>query len=174
MANPRKPFRLNVGFIINAPIGYIRNFDFEFHEYQDDDLIISEMEGTVNIGRTPQGLLVQARFSGRTTLECVRCLENFEQQIAWNFTELFAFTEENVTESGLLVPDDSQLELQDLIREFAILEYPIKPVCSEDCKGLCLECGQNLNQKDCGHRREIDSPFSVLKDLLKNRSDKPD
>jgi uncharacterized metal-binding protein YceD (DUF177 family) len=36
---------------------------------------------------------------------------------------------------------------------------------------LCTECGQNLNEKDCGHRPEIDSPFSALKDLLEKHED---
>jgi len=170
VANPRKPFRINVGFIINSPIGYNRDFEFSFSEYNHDDLHLADMEGNINIGRTPQGLIVQGNFQGKLTVECVRCLEDYQQHIQWDFTELFAFKEENITESGLLVPDDAQVELQELVREYAILEFPIKPVCSENCKGLCTECGQNLNLKDCGHRVEIDSPFSVLKNLLQDRS----
>jgi uncharacterized protein len=69
-----------------------------------------------------------------------------------------------------LVPDDAHIDLQPLVREFALLEFPIKPLCREDCKGLCTECGQNLNEKDCGHREEIDSPFLALKNLLDNRT----
>ncbi len=171
VANPRKPFRLNVGFIINAPIGYNRDFDFDFLQYKDDDLIISDLQGLVNVGRTPQGLIVQGNFSGKTTLECVRCLEEYQQCLKWEFTELFAFSQENMTESGLLVPDDAQIDLQSLVREYAVLEFPIKPICREDCKGLCMECGQNLNEKDCGHRAEIDSPFLALKEFFTKHSD---
>jgi len=171
VANPRKPLRLNVGFIINASIGYSRDFEFSFPVYEDEDLVMSEVEGVAKIGRTPQGLIVQGNFSGQTTLECVRCLSEYQQRIEWDFTELYAFKPENMTESGLLVPEDAQIDLQPLVREFAILEFPIKPLCREACKGLCLECGQNLNEKDCGHRSEIDSPFSVLKDLLEKRED---
>lgn len=170
VANPRKPFRINVGFIINSPIGYNRDFDFSFDQYKDDDLLLAGMDGNINIGRTPQGLIVQGNFTAKVTVECVRCLEDYQQNIKWDFAELFAFSEENITESGLLVPEDAQLELQDLVREYAILEFPIKPVCRENCKGLCTECGQNLNDKDCGHRIEVDSPFSVLKNLLQDRS----
>ena len=48
-----------------------------------------------------------------------------------------------------------------------LLETPISPVCKPDCQGLCMECGQNLNEKDCGHKPlEPDSPFAKLKDLL--------
>jgi uncharacterized protein len=171
VTNSKKPLRLNIGFIINAPIGYSREFDFYFPRFIDDDLTLSEVEGLAKIGRTPQGLIVQGNFSGKTILECVRCLSNYEQSIQWDFTELYAFKPENMTEASLLVPDDAQIDLQPLVREFAILEFPIKPLCGRDCKGLCLECGQNLNEKDCGHRPEIDTPFSALKNLLEEKLD---
>ncbi len=166
VANPRKPLRLNVGYIINSPIGYNRDFEFDFPNYRDIDLELVDVKGRVNVGRTPQGLIVQGNFNGITTLECVRCLTDYEHTLTWEFTELFAFKEENMTDSGLIVPDDAQIDLQELVREFALLEFPIKPLCREDCKGLCLECGQNLNEKDCGHRPEPDSPFLALKKLL--------
>ena len=167
MANPRKPLRLNIGFIINAPIGYNRDFDFYFPTLKDEDLALAEVEGTVKISRTPQGLFVQGEFSGTTTLECVRCLCEYAHKLKWDFTELYAFKEENVTESGLMVPDDAHIDLQPLVRDFALLDIPIKPLCREDCQGLCQECGQNLNEKDCGHTPDEDSPFLALKDLLK-------
>jgi uncharacterized protein len=166
VANPRKPLRLNIGFIVNAPIGYSRDFDFYIPTLKDDDLLLNEVEGVTKISRTPQGLFVQGQFTGATTLECVRCLTNYSQALAWQFDELYAFTPDNITESGLLVPEDAHIDLLPLVRDFAMLEFPIKPLCREDCKGLCLECGQNLNEKDCGHRPEADSPFSVLKNLL--------
>ena len=171
VANPRKPLRINVGFIINAPIGYNRDFDFFFPQFRDNDLEIVDVEGQVNVGRTPQGLIVQGNFIGKTRLECVRCLSGYDQALKWEFTELYAFKEENVTDSGLIVPDDAHIDLQELVREFAILEIPIKPLCREDCQGLCQECGQNLNEKDCGHRDEPDSPFLALKKLLDNNMD---
>jgi uncharacterized protein len=72
-----------------------------------------------------------------------------------------------MTESGLLAPEDGQIDLEPLLREYALLEIPISPLHSPDCKGLCPVCGENLNKTDCGHRPEPDSPFAVLKDLLK-------
>jgi uncharacterized protein len=171
LTNPRKPLRLNVGFIVNAQIGYSRDFDFSIPAFKDDDLLISDVVGLAKVSRTHEGLLIQGNFSGKTTLECVRCLTDYDQLLKWEFTELWAFTEENVTESELLVPDDGQIDLEDLVREFALLEIPIKPLCREDCQGLCQECGQNLNEKDCGHEPEVDSPFLALKILLADRTE---
>jgi len=167
VSNPRNPLRLNVGFIINAPIGYYRDFEFYLPTLKDDDLSLAEVEGGAKVSRTPQGLLVQAQFRGTTTMECVRCLAAYTQPLKWEFTELFAFKQENVTESGLMVPEDAYIDLMPLMRDYALLEFPIKPICREGCQGLCQECGQNLNEKDCGHKPDEDSPFLALKDLLK-------
>ena len=167
MPNPRKPFRINVGFIIHEEVGYSHEIPFEFDRVKLDDLELQNFEGSAQIGRTPQGLVVQGNFSADTKLECVRCLREFNSPLTWEFTELYAFNKKSVSESELLVPDDAHIDLAPLIREYALLEIPIKPLHDHECKGLCIECGQDLNIKDCGHSQESDdSPFATLKDLL--------
>jgi uncharacterized protein len=80
---------------------------------------------------------------------------------------LYAFDERSKTESELILPEDGQIDFAELLREYAFLEVPISPICKPNCEGLCAECGQNLNEKDCGHNPiEPDSPFAKLKDLL--------
>lgn len=167
MPNPRKPFRINVGFIIHEEVGFAQEIPFELEKVKIDDLELRNLTGSVTIGRTPQGLVAQGKFSAETTLECVRCLKEFTQPITWEFTELYAFTKKSVSESELLVPEDAQIDFAPLIREYALLEIPIKPLHDPDCKGLCIECGQDLNINDCGHSQDTDnSPFATLKDLL--------
>jgi uncharacterized protein len=170
VTNPRKPLRLNVGFLINGPIGISRDFDFEFERFQvSDDLALDAFKGLARVGRTPQGLLVQGDFEGETGLECVRCLLPFNQRLHFEFTELYAFNRKSVTDSGLMVPDDAHIDLQPLVREYALLEIPISPLHSPECKGLCPVCGQNLNERDCGHRPEVEeSPLEALRRLLDN------
>lgn len=170
MTNPRRPFRINVGFIVHQEVGYKHEIPFEFEQIQvSDDLDLRNLEGLATIGRTPQGLIVQADFSADTTLECVRCLNDFERSLNWNFTELYAFNKKSVSESDLILPEDAHIDLQPLIREYALLEIPINPICKPDCKGLCAVCGEDLNLSDCGHRNIVeDSPFSALKDLLED------
>ncbi|MFZ5821305.1 MAG: YceD family protein [Chloroflexota bacterium] len=168
MPNPRRPFRLNVGFIVHEEVGYSHEFPFDFDKVQlADDLTLSQIEGLATIGRTPQGLILQAKFSAQATLECVRCLSQFEYSLQWEMTELYAFNKKSVSESGLLLPEDAHIDLQPLIREYALLERPISPICKPDCRGLCPVCGEDLNQVDCGHQAASqESPFSALKDLL--------
>jgi uncharacterized protein len=168
MTNPRKPFRINVGFIAHEEIGRSHDFPFTFDKITlGDDLELRKFDGIINISRTPQGLFVQADFSAETTLECVRCLSDFDHELDWTFTELYAFDKRSETDSGLILPEDGQIDMAELLREYALLEVPISPICKLDCQGLCAECGQNLNEKGCGHKPlEPDSPFAKLKDLL--------
>lgn len=168
VTDPRKPLRLNLGFLVSAPIGTSRDFTFVAPEIRlGEDFEVFNFEGSIKVARTPQGLLSQGQFKGSLPLTCARCLSDFEQFLDWNFTELFAFTRDSITDSGLLMPEDGYIEFEGLLREYAILEIPISPICQTDCKGLCSECGENLNERDCGHKKHnSDSPFATLKDLL--------
>jgi uncharacterized protein len=168
MPSPKKPFHFNVGFIAHEEIGYNRDFPFAFDKITlGDDFELRNFEGIINVGKTPQGLIMQGDFSAETTLNCVRCLTDFNHEFDWSFTELYAFDKRSETEAELILPEDAHIDAAELLREYALLEIPISPICKADCQGLCIECGQNLNEKDCGHRPdESDSPFAKLKDLL--------
>lgn len=172
MSDPHSPLRLNVGFIVAQSAGYSRDFAIEIPQVRlQPDLVIDNLAGEVRVSRTPQGLLIQANIKGNTQLDCVRCLEPFTQALQANFTELFAFSRRNITDSGLLVPDDGQIDLEPLLREYLILDLPISPLCQLDCKGLCPVCGENLNFIACNHEEEPADPrLEVLKKLLDNNS----
>ena len=169
MSNPHFPLRLNLGFLITAAIGTSRDFTFDDEKMRlGEDLTVRDFVGTARFGRTPQGFLLQGKFTGTVDLECVRCLESFPQTLTWSFTDLYAFDIRSISESNLLVPEDGQIDLAPLLREYALLEIPIQPLCSPDCRGLCPECGENRNRVDCGHGLPRSNPsFAALKDLLK-------
>lgn len=152
MSQPPHLLRLNVGFIANQPIGYNRDFDFDCPTLTlNPDFSLVQFHGTANISRTPQGLLVQADFTADTPVECVRCLETFDQALQTHFDDLYAFNINQASESGLLYPEDGNIDLEPLVRDYLILEIPIGPICQPACKGLCAECGANLNRATCEH-----------------------
>jgi len=167
----RQAFRINVGFLISADIGYYREFDFEIERYRDDDLLLLDLEGIIKGTRTQQGIFFEADLRGKVELECSRCLVNYWQPIRIQFEELYAFTRDQITDSELIIPDNAQIELGELVREYAILGCPIQPKCSEDCKGLCAVCGVDLNKEDCGHRSEQENAFSKLLELKNKTKD---
>lgn len=164
MKTPSHPFRLNIGFLIGQPIGTNRDFNFDFQNIRvGDDLTLTDLSGSAIFNRTPQGLFLQADFRGNTQLDCVRCLDPFNQFLNITFSDLYAFDHRSLSESGLLVPESGYIDLEPLLREYAILEIPISPICKLNCKGLCLECGQNLNELNCGHiQADAGTPISDL------------
>ncbi len=159
MTNPRYPLRINVGFLINQPIGSNRDFIFDLPVVQlSQDFELSQFTGTAHISRTPQGLLVEADFKASLYQECVRCLEEFSQPLNTHFAELFAFRYRRNAEAELYVPDDGHINLAPLTRDYLLLELPIKPICRPDCKGLCSYCGANLNETVCEHQKQLQKP----------------
>lgn len=144
---PRYPFRINVGFLLHQPIGTSRDIHFDYPEVQlKPDLNLSDFSGVARVGRTPQGIFLQGAFQGTAPAECVRCLIDFKQPLRTSFEELYAFDKRSTTESGLTLPEDANIDLEPIIREYLLIEMPISPICQSDCKGLCPVCGVNLNE----------------------------
>ena len=146
MADFRNPLLLNVGFIIHETIGYSRDFPFDFDSISiPPDTKLSQLSGLVRVTRTAQGLLVQVKMQAYLPAECVRCLTEFAQLLQIDFTDLYAFTPNSVTESGLILPETGKIDLAPIVRDEMLLAFPISPLCQPDCKGLCPVCGENLN-----------------------------
>ena len=63
--------------------------------------------------------------------------------------------------------DGLEVDLGEIVREQLILGVPMSPRCREECKGLCATCGQNKNERDCGHKPPVleDPRLAVLKNL---------
>jgi uncharacterized protein len=149
---PRFPLKINAGFLLNQPIGTSRDIHFDYPQITlKPDLKLADFSGVARIGRTPQGILVHGNFQGVAPTECVRCLSGFEQPLQASFDELYAFDHRSVTESGLILPEDANIDLEPLVRDYLLIETPISPICKSDCKGLCPVCGQNLNEETAEH-----------------------
>ncbi len=98
----------------------------------------SDLAVKAQIYRITNALTVKLNIEALIGADCSRCLENFE----WEFNKdvQFSFPLETSTTS---------IDLDPSIREEVILDYPIKPLCKTDCKGLCVKCGKNKNEGGC-------------------------
>jgi uncharacterized protein len=168
LANPLSPLRLNVGFVAHQSVGYNRDFSIEINRiHLPPDLDLIDLRGTARVGRTPQGLLVLVKMRAMVLAQCVRCLADFQQALAVDFAELYAFTQRSVTDSGLILPEDGHIDLTPLVREYMLLDVPISLLCSPSCKGLCQVCGENLNESNCNHGPEGGDPrLTILESRL--------
>ena len=170
VSTKNSPLKLNVGFIVHQTVGYYRDFPLEFPFIKlSPDLTLSNLLGNARVTRTAQGLLLQATVQADTTAECVRCLEEFRLALKIDFTELYAFSQKAVTDSGLIVPESGIIDFGSILREEMLLAVPINPLCQLDCKGLCAFCGENKNLVLCKHGEEdIDPRLDILKTLLED------
>jgi uncharacterized protein len=168
VSDPHSPLRLNVGFIVAQSAGFSRDFPFDLPQINiPPDLRLRNLTGVVRVTRTPQGILLQAEFQILIDLECVRCLTDFQQTLKVEFTELYAFSQRYVTDSGLIMPETGIIDLAPVLREYTLLEIPISPLCRPDCKGLCPICGNNLNESTCHHEDDSGDPrLASLKSLF--------
>lgn len=166
--NSRHPLRLNVGFLLHESVGYSRTFDFDLPTVQvSEDLDVSHVHGQLRLTRTAQGLYGQGNLHARTPLECVRCLVPFDQEINARVDDLFVHPPGAASEPLLAIPENAILDLGPLLREYFLLDLPLQPVCRQDCRGLCPECGNNLNESTCRHpASEIDPRLAGLQSLL--------
>jgi uncharacterized protein len=152
---PRNPLRFNAGFMLSQSVGSTRDINFDIGEIRlSDDVVVTGLNGKARLGRTQQGILLQGTFNAQVTCECMRCLTNFERPLTTQFDELFAFDRRLATEVELILPEDANIDLQPLLQEYLLIEIPISALCKVDCKGLCLECGEDLNTKICEHQKE--------------------
>ena len=127
--------------------------------------------------------LVEGELHGMLVHECVRCLEAFDRPADISFRALYKDLErrgglgregergegEADREAGDYYPMvRHHIELHDALREHIILSTPMQPLCSDECRGLCQVCGQNLNVTACACEEvKAPSPFSVLQGVLK-------
>jgi len=165
LSTSHNPLRLNVGFLLNQPLGTYRDFPFDLPGIQlSPEIITRRLLGTLRISRTSEGLLLQGDFKTHIPATCVRCLEDTEQLLHTVFTDLVAFPKIQRYESSsedepeLVLPDDGYIDLAPLLSEYLLLEIPMKPLCRSDCKGLCPDCGADLNKEACEH---ISQPAEV-------------
>ena len=155
MRQSRFPLRINVGFVLSMSPGDRRDIPLAFSSINLSPVLeLSDFKGTARFSKTGQGILLQGDFEAWVNQNCTRCLEPFPYKISTEIQELYALDERYVEEEGLLLPHDGFIDLAPLIREYMTMEIPIQPICKTDCKGLCPECGANLNQGACVHQQE--------------------
>ena len=112
----RHQLRLNVGFIIGQAIGYSRDFTIDIPQFQlNQEVLLDDLSGVAKVGRTQQGLILHGKFQCKMKVECVRCLEDIIVQLGTDFNELYAFSTRSMSESGLILPEDGQIDLEPVL-----------------------------------------------------------
>ncbi|MBQ6816568.1 MAG: DUF177 domain-containing protein [Clostridia bacterium] len=99
---------------------------------------------------------------------CDRCGQECCNSVTVDKEYILATELENEDNDNILLVTEMELNLAELCRTDVLLHIPMKHLCHQDCKGLCSECGKNLNQGECGcNKKQIDPRLSKLAELLK-------
>ncbi len=117
---------------------------------------------------------IWGRLETRLEAPCDRCLGQVEIPVSSDFDLFYRPLRSIAREEDIEIPDDEMevgfftgdgIELADVATEQVILSMPMKVICSPECRGLCPECGANLNLTQCGCApRRKDSPFASLQE----------
>lgn len=101
-------------------------------------------------------------------LACSRCDDSFSKSISIDIKEKLSDTINN-DDAEIILIDIDKLNLYQIIENSLVLELPVKRLCSESCKGLCQQCGTNLNSSECKcNNEDIDPRLAKLKELFSN------
>lgn len=124
-----------------------------------------KIEINLRLESVHEGILATGEVDATAKADCSRCLEPLELAVEVDFQELFAYSLEQ--EDEFLV-EDEKIDLEQAITDAVVLSLPFKPVCSEDCLGLCSECGVKMaDDPNHVHQAQIDSRWSELESFRK-------
>jgi uncharacterized protein len=139
---------------------------------EDDALVLGPLAVSLDLTNVEGLAAVAGVLEGTIVRECVRCLKEYEDPLAFSVRAAFIPEHNSAPRHPKRVdlrkarakvveaepeeePDDqyqyqgNQLELAPMLREHVILSAPMQPLCSDDCLGLCAQCGKNLNEGPC-------------------------
>ena len=136
------------------------------------------VEVSVSFYRAGMELFFNGSLKARTGAVCARCAEEFDATSDRPFRFVLSPKAVGYGDDPLRAEDlefslyeGDQVDLSPLIREQVLLALPTRPLCQEDCRGLCPHCGANLNHTQCGCRVETFDPrLEALRSLKLPRS----
>jgi uncharacterized protein len=150
---------------------------------QDDAFrIVAPVELHADLRKDHEKVRLTGRLRTALELECGRCLEGYALPVDTTFDLLYLPATDMPSQPGEREVEEDDLDtafyrdgvidLAGLVREQLYLALPMKPLCQEGCRGLCPECGTNLNSGACSCTPAWEDPrLAPLKALVRNKPD---
>jgi uncharacterized protein len=174
----------NVAALLKSPIGSARTIQIDEPqpELGPEISVGGPLRGSARLMRTQDGVLAQCDATAAVEVECGRCLEPIATDVHIQFVEEFLPAINVVTglpaeppeDEALQIDEHHILDLGETIRQFILTNLPLKPICQAACRGLCPECGTNLNTEECSCAEDANSgPLGNLAQLLGSTAELP-
>ena len=161
--------------ITNLSVG-IHAFRFEksVDELQLGEPFVDNLILDCKLDKSHHQIVINCNLTISADLSCDRCNVDFLTDYTSNFILLFLFNAkdfDNAKENvKFLSASEDKIDLLEDVLDYARLLLPMKKLCKEECEGLCVKCGANLNQNKCScSAQAVESvwePLSKLKDKL--------
>ena len=170
MKEKKRPSRLrfNFGHLLAGDLGSRRDVELDYPTIQvSEDVTLTPLTGKFRATRTSKGIHLAGRLQTVIETECTRCLAAVMLPIEVRLDDLYYHPASLAPEGEYTIDEDGILDLAPLLRELSLLEIPMQTYCRESCRGICVQCGQNLNEGDCDCVvDDIDPRLAKLKLLL--------
>ena len=130
----------------------------------------SPLELDLRLESVVEGVLVSGTVEARVAAECARCLTSVTGELVADVQELFAYeqstTEETTDEDEVSHLVGDLVDLEPVVRDAVVLALPLAPLCRDDCRGLCPDCGVAYDDlpDDHVHEAGIDPRWAALAD----------
>lgn len=151
----------------------IFSFDLSDNDLFEDNGEIKVFDGDFSgeVSILENVITLNGKLKINLSLLCSRCSETYESSLDISLNEEFDMNSDDSENSDcddLSVLEGENINVKKLLEDDILFELPMKFLCSKDCKGLCQECGKNLNIDICNCKKEeIDPRLSKLKDFFK-------
>lgn len=141
--------------------------------FGEDVTVKPEMSGKLLLTRQEDEILVSGTLNASVRLDCSRCLASYETEISTEIDLVLkvvsatTFDQEAELEDNEIAVHGSEIDLGSILCQEMALDIPMKPLCNEDCPGLCPTCG-NVRGSDrckCGSDKEVDPRWQGLKQI---------
>lgn len=147
------------------------NFQFDFNKINQENDEVVGLEPVVvegNVKNEDDYVIFQAKVNTTLQLTCSRCLEAFSYTVDLAVYEKFTNNKSKEDDFDVILIEGDSINIAEIIVDNIISALPIKRLCSKDCKGLCQQCGKNLNKDTCEcDSGDIDIRLANLKDLFR-------
>lgn len=161
--------RFNVSHLVNAPVGARDVVHLDVGTVAlGGDLALHYLRGDISLTRTTDGLLAEGLLDTALDGECGRCLAAVAFPLMIQLDDLtFALPQASSKVSEYRILEHGWIDFRLALREQILLNIPLTLLCRPDCRGLCSQCGEDLNNGTCDcAEQNIDPRLEVLRSLL--------
>ena len=154
--------------------------EIDLNESIETECVVSPLRAHLKIEKTASEIVIHGNVMADIKLQCGRCMEDFSvnknipvEVVYHPIDEIRKEETHEIRNEELDTAfyEGEELDITELLKEQILLNIPMKPLCTDECLGMCIRCGTNLNKQKCNCVIDKSEPrFSALKEILNKKS----